>query len=173
MPVIGSLDEPLLAELLAYWSQQRQGRFAPARRDIDPVDIPQLLPHVALTEIIHSGDGTAPRFRYRLAGTQIEERFGCSLTNRFLDELKRGAYLDFIEELYARMMAEKVPIYSENTFETDDLNKLQAKRLMLPLSDDGETVNMVLAGVIYVDSNPNYRSTILALPDRASESENC
>ena len=70
-------------------------------------------------------------------------------------------------------MAEKVPIYSENTFETDDLNKLQAKRLMLPLSDDGETVNMVLAGVIYVDSNPNYRSTILALQDRASESENC
>jgi len=155
------LDEPLLAELYAYWEQRRGERIAPARRDIDPIDIPHLLPHIALTEIVSEGEGQKPRFRYRLAGTQIEKRFGCSLTNRFLDELKQGSYLEFIEGLYTRLIDEKVPVYSENSFEADNATTLLAKRLMLPLSDDGDTVNMVLAGLVYIDSDPHQRTTEL------------
>jgi hypothetical protein len=156
-----SLDEPLLAELYEYWLQRRGERFAPARGDIDPVDIPHLLPHVTLSEIVSGGNGRGRRFRYRLAGTQIEERFGCTLTNHYLDELKHGQYLDYIVGLYERIIAEKMPVYSEGSFSDGDQNTLWAKRLMLPLSEDGAEVTMVLAGIIHVASDPGFRTTIL------------
>jgi len=173
MSIIENLDEPLLAELFSYWSECCHGRIAPARADIDPVDIPHLLPHIALTEIVKNEDGNFPenRIRYRLAGTQIEERFGCALTNRFLDEIKQGPYLDYIMGLYDRLMAEVAPLYSENDFGVEGSTTLRAKRLMLPLSDDQETANMVLAGIVYVDSDPNDRTTILNSQDHFSSSE--
>ena len=160
MASIDSLDEPLLAELYVYWSSRRGERFAPARSDIDPVDIPQLLPYIALSEIVEDGNG-GRRFRYRLAGTQIEAHFGCSLTNRYLDELKHGSYLDYITGLYDRLIAEKAPVYSENCFGNDETNSLAVKRLMLPLSDDAVSVTMVLAGILYRSSDPSFRTTVL------------
>jgi hypothetical protein len=161
MSFVASLDEPLLAELYSYWQDRRRGCRAPSRADIDPIDIPHLLPHIALTEIVRSEDGDTTRIRYRLAGTEVERRVGCALTNRYLDELKTGPYLDCILGLYDRIMAEMMPLYSENSFHTDHGDTLRAKRLMLPLSDDQETVNMVLAALVYVDSDPNDRSTVL------------
>ncbi len=166
MTFVESLGEPLLAELYAYWSKCRGERFAPARADIDPVDIPHLLPHVALSEIVSDGSGHRRRFRYRLAGTQIEERFGCALTNHYLDELKQGQYLAHIVGLYERIIADKVPVYSEGSFSDGDRNTLWAKRLMLPLSEDGATVTMVLVGILYLDSDPAHRTTVLRVQDR-------
>ena len=180
MSFIESLDEPLLAELFSYWSERRQGRIAPARSDIDPVDIPHLLPHIALCEIVPNAntgpnadanpDSQGYRFRYRLAGTQIEARFGCALTNRYLDEVKQGAYLNYIIGLYDRLMTAMAPLYSENSFGEGPEDKLWAKRLMLPLSDDQQTVNMVLAGIVYVDNDPCHRTTVLRVQDRFSPS---
>lgn len=160
MAIEESLDEPLLAELYQYWSERRGTRRAPARADIDPIDIPHLLPYIALTEVVLPSDGEAPRFRYRLAGTEIEDRFGCPLTNRFLDELKEGEYLAYVQSLYRHLMAEVLPVYAESSFETGDSNTLLAKRLMLPLSDDQQSVNMVLSGVLYRDSTPHHRATV-------------
>jgi hypothetical protein len=166
MPSIKSLGEPLLDELHQYWLDRCGDRAVPRRADIDPVDIPHLLPHIALTEVVPDDRSDAIRIRYRLAGTEIEARFGCALTNRYLDEVKEGSYLDHIMQLYEQVLAQKVPLYSENSFDTSDDEKLWAKRLMLPLSEDQKTVNMVLAGLVYVDSNPNNRATVLHAQSR-------
>ena len=155
------LDEPLLAELYSYWSARRRGRQVPARTDIDPVDIPQLLPHLTLTEMVPAEIARGFRIRYRLAGTEIESHFGCPLTNRYLDELVAGPFVDFALDLHERGRTEKAPIYTEVLFGSDGAAPLHVKRLMLPLSEDGESVNLMLAGMIFFDSNPNDRKTIL------------
>ena len=155
------LDEPLLAELHSYWSARRRGRKVPARADIDPVDIPQLLPHLTLTEMVPAQTARGFRIRYRLAGTEIESHFGCPLTNRYLDELVAGPFVDFAMDLHERVRTEKAPAYTEVLFGSDGTDPLRVKRLMLPLSENGEVVNLMLAGVIFFDSNPNDRKTIL------------
>ncbi|GAB4391829.1 MAG: hypothetical protein Tsb0032_05170 [Kiloniellaceae bacterium] len=155
------LDEPLLAELFSYWSERCRGRKAPARADIDPIDIPHLLPHLALTEIVPTDNPDGFRIRYRLAGTEIEERFGCSLTNRFFDDLVQGPFVDYITDLYRRLRTEMAPHYSESSFGAEIAEALRAKRLLLPLSDDQQNANMVLVGVIFLDGNPHERKTVL------------
>jgi hypothetical protein len=155
------LDEPLLAELYSYWSARCRGRKVPARADIDPVDIPQLLPHLTLTEMVPAETARGFRIRYRLAGTEVESHFGCPLTNRYLDELVAGPFVDFAMDLHERGRTESAPVYTEVLFGSDDANPLHAKRLMLPLSEDGQTVNLMLAGTVFFDSSPNDRKTIL------------
>jgi hypothetical protein len=56
---IASLD------LYTYWLSKRGARVMPARTDIDPADIPQLLPYLTIAE--KAGD----QFRYRLKGTGV------------------------------------------------------------------------------------------------------
>jgi len=159
------LDEPVLAELYSYWSDRCAGRKAPTRADIDPIDIPHLLPHLALVELVRADCGADFRIRYRLAGTQIEERFGCRLTNRFFDEVIQGPFVDYMTRLYQELAADMAPNYSESSFGPDVAEALRAKRLLLPLSDDQESVTMVLAGVVFFDGNPLDRKTVLNTHD--------
>jgi len=170
MFVMADLDEPALAELYSYWSERCRGRIAPSRADIDPVDIPHILPHIALTEIVTEPGGGPQRIRVRLAGTQVEKHYGRGLANCFLDELKHGAYLGYIMGLYQGLMATREPLYTEGVFEPTAVTRLRVKRLMLPLSDDGRTVNMVLAGMIYADSDPRRPTIILRCQDHFSQS---
>lgn len=156
-----AVAEPLLAELYAYWTAKRRGRFAPARADIDPIEIPRLLPHLMLVDVLDGG----ARFRYRLAGTEIESRFGCSMVGRHVDEMMRGRYSDYIHGLYRDLLATRRALYSESAYGGGDGSPLYTRRLMLPLSGDGRAVDMVLAGQIF-SYRAAGRETVLTTQDR-------
>lgn len=156
-----ALEGSLLAELYAYWTAKRGARFAPSRADIDPVEIPRLLPHLMLIDVIDGG----ARFRYRLAGTEIESRFGCPMMGRHIDELMRGRYAEYMLSLYRELLATKRPIYSESGYGRDESSPLYTRRLMLPLSSDGQSVDMVLAGQIFTYRSIAGRETVFSIQD--------
>jgi hypothetical protein len=56
---------PDLAEALDYWEQKRGARFAPARADIEPLDMVQALQRIMLADVTYD----PLEFRYRLSGT--------------------------------------------------------------------------------------------------------
>jgi PAS domain-containing protein len=65
-----ALRDPLYPDLpdaLEYWERKRGARFAPARADIEPLDLVQVLPRIMLAEVAHD----PVEFRYRLSGTGI------------------------------------------------------------------------------------------------------
>ena len=64
-----ALVEPQVRQFLDYWESRRRGRSRmPGRPNLDPADIPGLLPGVFLVDVLLSGSGL--RFRYRLLGTE-------------------------------------------------------------------------------------------------------
>src|SRR5262249_50879801 len=69
-------------EFHEYWLRKSADKAMPARADIDPVDIPQLLADVFLVDVVA---GNPCRFRFRLVGTRIAELEG-EITNKYLDE---------------------------------------------------------------------------------------
>ncbi len=66
------LPFPPLVELLDYWQAKRRGRAAPDKDDIDPIDLPRLLPDIALLDAAPPGG----EFRYRLAGSRAVAMLG-------------------------------------------------------------------------------------------------
>jgi len=57
-----------LQDGLAYWQRIRGGRLMPSRADLDPLHIPQLLPHVMLIDVLRE----PLDFRFRLLGSMID-----------------------------------------------------------------------------------------------------
>jgi hypothetical protein len=139
------LDDPLLAQLYAYWRLKRGERRMPARRQIDPAEIPRLLPHLVISEGVDDGR----RFRYRLAGTAVAQAIGYDPTGRYVEDVAGGDYRDYINGLHRSVCIERVPIFAAGPFVPAGHHRHHvARRLALPLSEDDATVNQILSMVI-------------------------
>jgi len=137
--------DAILSEALAYWRSKRAGRAMPQRRDIDPCDIPRLLPHVQITELVDGG----ARVRYRLSGTAVTAMYGAELAGRYFDEVFSGERLKFIEDNYRTMCREKHPILVRNRYLSLKEVEFVATRLVMPLSEDGACVNQALTAITF------------------------
>ena len=145
-PDLSGVSDPRLIRAFDYLDRIRGDRRMPSRRDIQPKDIKALLPHVFLVDVLRH----PPRFRIRLAGTEVNNRFDTDLTGRFLDELDLGSRQQDILAAYAATVDAGEPSLDSEEFLRGDGRPLRYRRLLCPLSSDGQTVDMlfgVLAGL--------------------------
>ena len=131
--------DPMLGKALAYWQSKRRGRSVPARSDIDPVEIPALLPNIQLIEVVSDGS-----FRYRLVGTALVDAFGRDYTGGYVGKLIDTRRAETLIEHHQRVCAERKPVFARSRYLTTKDIDLVANRLYLPLSEDGLDVNMIL-----------------------------
>ena len=141
-------DETLLA-LLSYWRSKRGARRFPSRADIDPAEIPALLPHIILTDVMPDG-----RYRYRLTGTSVDTNATVALAGRYIEEaFTERTYIDYINSLFDHVARGQI-IYTEGEFRVDrEVSVRRVKRLGFPLSSDGARVDVVLVGQVYQFGN--------------------
>jgi hypothetical protein len=133
-----------IEELVGYWDRKRGGRFACSRADIDPTELASHLPDLFMADVL---DGGAD-FRYRLVGTQIVRGLGRDSTGRRLSELygAKPAALQKVLATFRTVVEEKRPVFGRGTIfwlPSRDIRRFAAG--YLPLSDDGRTVNIILA----------------------------
>ena len=133
-------SDPTLGAAYAYWRAKRGTRAMPRRRDIDPTEIPKLLPNLQIVELVNGGE----RLRFRLVGTAIVRAYGAEPTGKYFDEMFSGERLRFIQSNYRRIHREKRPLLVYGKYETTMGISLLAHRLILPLSDDGIEVTHCL-----------------------------
>lgn len=120
----------------------------PRRADIDPTEIPKLLPDVMLVERLADG-----RYRYRLIGTENARAHGINATGRFLDEVLPGPdYRAHVLALYDESVATRRALYSECLFFPPARREPErhTKVLFMPLSPDDETVNMIFVVQVFL-----------------------
>lgn len=133
-----------LRALKRYWDGKRGGRAMPGRADLDPIDIPELLPNVVLVDTAEALDG----FRYRLIGTEACIAFDCDRTGARFSDLPRTEYFDELHGLYWRAFQERTPQYVHGPLGATAGDRIQFSRLTLPLSHDGSHVDMILGGIV-------------------------
>lgn len=146
-PDPASIRSPRLQRLLRYWQEKRGDRTMPPRAEIDPVDIPELLSNILMIEV-------RPEVGYlvRIAGTAIVERYGEDYTGRYLQQTEFGARTDAIMDAYDACRLTCAPHYSEGNFTGIHNVYTLIERLIVPLSDDGRTVDRMLAGIEFYDA---------------------
>lgn len=138
--------DPILAELYGYWAGLRKAGSIPLRRDMDPVDIPRLLPYVILAE--HSDSGR--RIRFRLTGSDIAFAPGSDLTGRYLHErASMTPYQEHLCELYRLGAISNEGLYSTFSYGYSvDNGPKQVSRMFLPLRGSDSTPPMLLVGQV-------------------------
>jgi hypothetical protein len=139
------IDHAGLRDFHAYWLSKRCGKLVPARADIDPVEIHRFLPNIFMMDVIDRG----ARFRYRLVGTAIGDAAG-DFSGRYVDEALPPPQYALYHAKYQRVVHELAMIYEVVRIFWQDAPPVLFRRLMLPLSDDQATAN-ILFGVGYYD----------------------
>src|SRR5262245_15950275 len=123
--------DPRLHQVYDYWQRKRGARAMAARRDIEPMELAAVLPHLMLVDV-----EPGPRFRYRLCGTAVVEAFGSDPTGKYIDEVMVGNYKTFLLGLYNDLLVSKKPVYSTSIYGGKREGQLWTQRLMLPLASD-------------------------------------
>jgi hypothetical protein len=145
---MSAIDHPDLEIIYQYWLSKKCGRAMPSRADIDPVELPgRLWPNLMLIDVVR--DQAKPRFRYRHVGTAFSDAVGRELTGQFLNEVmpSRGGYRDYILGIYEELIRRRQAMYTENVFLFQQrAAPLLMRRLSMPLSTDGVTVDIAFVG---------------------------
>ncbi len=139
---IDDISDPDLRLLHSYWLSKRGSRRMPRRAEIDPVDIPTLLPLVFLVDVRQR----PLRFRFRLIGTAICARWGGDATWKYLDQLDLDGEREVVLRQYAAVVETGKPRFDVEVITTDDGRDVRYERLLLPLSEDDATPNILLGG---------------------------
>ncbi|MDP6346719.1 MAG: PAS domain-containing protein [Alphaproteobacteria bacterium] len=135
---------PLLREMLLYWQGLCQEGRLPGRKDLEPAKIPNILPWMLILDVVPSGADY--RFKFRLFGTGLVERAGRELTGLWFEEAfpadEQQAY--FIQGVN-RVVREKQPLGFYGHSMIQDRKHVRVAGLILPLADDGETVDRLIS----------------------------
>jgi hypothetical protein len=143
------VSHPTLVALYRYWDGKRGGRMMPARRDLDPSEIVKLLPHIYMVDV----ERDPLRFRYRLIGTAICAFLGRDYTGRAVDAATygEGEILSRLLQLFTAVVETRGPVaYKGNIWYVSGREWRQVEALLMPLSHDGATVDIIFAGYVTV-----------------------
>ena len=141
-----AIEDPRLAGLFAYWLARRRDRPMPEFGDIDPIDIPNLLPFLW----IHDHDPATDRFRCRLMGEAARSAYDAKVTGRDVEDIISSAAYPVVAERYRAVLS--IPavghgigrIYGHTIGRVGD-----GERLYLPLGDDQGRSRMILGATVY------------------------
>jgi hypothetical protein len=129
--------------LYAYWLAKQGARAMPSRTDINPADIPLLLPYLVI--VVRAGE----QLRYRLIGNAIAQAVGFGVTGGVVGSYaavrETGAE---IRAIFERVFAGASPIFATGQFKHKRGASINISLLTLPLSKDGQVVNMTISTLI-------------------------
>jgi len=143
---VDQIESRQIRQLFLYWQSKcgSDGRI-PRRADVDPAEIPRLVPNILIVDVEYNPF----RVRYRLVGTKVVQATGFEITGKYLDEIvladDEGPFL----ESYQTCCATRAPILTRIKWHLDAETTGEYDACFLPLSEDGETVNKVLSMECY------------------------
>ncbi|WP_374656388.1 PAS domain-containing protein [Dongia sp.] len=131
-------------DILAFhdiWLGKCRGRIMPARDDFDPAEMVSFLPGITLIDIVPD----ARRFVYRLLGTREVAMRGKDPTGKGVGEGFYASSADCAMAAYQDVVTRRAPRFEQRRFVTPDNRIGHEQSIILPLSDDGQTVNKLIA----------------------------
>jgi hypothetical protein len=136
------------------WRARAPAGLLPGRQHVDPIiDIPALVPRMALYDVVEFPEG--PRFRVRVAGEMLIEVLGLAPAGRFVDEFIVPEKRATINAAFTRVARERVAHYWENPMWTAGRQFIRMQRLALPLASDGCNVDMIFACHVRAPNDPD------------------
>ena len=140
--VTSAIGQPDLLRLFDYWLKRCKGGRLPARRDIDPLELPYIIGNLILVDV----ERDPLRFRYRLTGSNLTMQFKLKLTGRLVDEHPDPTMRRLANEAYTKVVTTGRPL----AYRRDMIIDKTVRRydvLVLPLAGDGTTIDKILAGM--------------------------
>ena len=140
-----AIEDEGIRRLYAYWNEKRAGRRFPARAGISTLQtLAFVLGWVVLLDVSHD----PLKFRVRLYGSELASRTGHDLTGMAADEHPWPEFSGYVQRTWADVISRRQPTHG--FFDrTLDGQKFRLEAIRLPLSSDGELIDMLLVCIRY------------------------
>ncbi len=136
---VEEVSHPALKALLARWLEVGRGGM-PSRRAMSPEVVRGAVGRIMILQV---EPGPSPTFRYRLVGTGIVDDFGLDMTGLNVGEFSSESVHAMLREHCETVCRERRP--SAYRVHADrDYRSYGYVKIVLPLSEDGETVNQIV-----------------------------
>jgi len=134
-----------LRRLYEYWDSKRSDRVAPTWREIDPVEIPDLLGFVNIFEVQNE-----PRdFKVRLNGSEVAAMLGQEVTGKYCSSVISGPDAVRCKAAFDMCVDERRPAIVQTSLAFCGKPYMAQTIVVLPLSSDGERVDMIVTAHSY------------------------
>jgi hypothetical protein len=124
--------------LKSLWERKRGIRELPARADFDLLTVRFWAPHLSVAAVLPDD-----RYQFKLFGSELAEVYGRDLTGSLLDELTPADVWNVVIQHYRQVAQSKRPLFCPISV-SNGRWYTEVSRLLLPLSNDGETVSSIL-----------------------------
>ena len=139
-------SEAEFRELLVYWQSKLEPGRLPGRQHIDPTELqPRHLSQLLLLDVVHAPAKQRRRYRFRLAGTAFSSIAGRDVTGLHYDEIGAPERALPVIRALDLVVERKAPVFLSGRLSIPSQDYIWVKRLGLPLAQDGDKVDMVLA----------------------------
>lgn len=138
-----------LRSLEAFWRMKRGNRDLPSRCDFPPQDLRPWLGNIGIVTVERGADVT--RFRVVLSGTQLDSYRGHSITGQYVDEICHN--IASTTPYYHDCVARREPVSFLHDNSPNSAIYTRMGKLLLPLSEDGITVDRILVAIYPLSAN--------------------
>ncbi len=141
------IDDQRLRRFVRYWLDKRGPHIATRRADIDPTEIPWILPFIWLYDYEPEGR----RLRCRLAGESIRETYPMNIVGMCLDEFLPANELPEIHAHYLSVLdGASIGHARGRVYRPALAQGGYVERVILPLTDEsGLRVTMLIGATFY------------------------
>jgi hypothetical protein len=128
---------PRLSAALQYWEKKRRGRRFPSRADIRLAEVPSLVGHLVIAELLPE----PLDFRFDFVGAAVRHWLKADLSGKRMTEHPAMAR---VFQSWAAAVREGRPHYVEAPYVARNGSVVSAQDMLMPLGD-GEEVDAVMA----------------------------
>jgi len=129
-----------------YWCSKGWPERMPSRADIEPMEMPHLLPNVVLLDVQEE-----PRdFFYKLIGTGVVHHLAGDLTGKWMSELDHQRPPSRIWDSCNKVVETGVPFLSCIPYVGPHADFLYGEDIILPLDGEPGSVSKLLVFVAYI-----------------------
>lgn len=138
--MLQGMERRMVLRLLSHWRDICGGRAFPSFEDFDPSAIPDIWDNVFVLDLAGRPDDPV----FRLAGDGYTASNGSSLRNVRVAEVPENSLAGKSASFHREVVEKAVPISRGGEFVKPDGTTVLYRSVILPMSDDGETISGLL-----------------------------
>jgi hypothetical protein len=130
-----------LRALARYWVEKSAGLAMPFRRQIEPVEIPGILPIVLLADITQAGA------RMRLLGSEATSAYGSETRGCSIADIRFGEFTAQWQDAFSRVIRSASPVFAAGTYRRGH-ELCGVETVLMPLTEDSLSVSQIFGGLL-------------------------
>ena len=135
-------ERRLNMRLMAFWWDKRADRRFPSAEDFDPQELSYVWAHCFMLK----PQDPCEQLAFHYVGDSIAAVCGITGAEITVDELSKNSLLDHATRNVGEVLKQQVPVIRSGEFVNEEGETIMYRSILLPLSQDQDTINFVVGG---------------------------